>query len=421
MDWQCPGCGSMNPPETAECLCGSGHDRPVGVDMARPQEPNSSQDRGQPLSVDGPAVAISDGDTGSRALPLEFRGSAREYFRIWIVNKSLTLLTLGIFSAWAKVRRKRYLYSHTTLGGTPFQYLGLPIPILKGRILAAAGFLLYYLSTHFFTYLLPYVIAAGMIAAPWVMVRSAAFNARYSAFRNMTFHFDGSYMDAFKVLYAWGVVALFIVAFIVASIYGNPKYTGIAVGVIALIFTLSVPWWVKRLKKFLVEHSSYGGRKGVFSATGGQFYKIFLLSALILLAVAIASVALSQLMSGLKSTIFPFVIIVPIYAGYVLAYAFYQSRSGNLVWNHTALGPIRFRSALRSRDLLKLYVTNALGIVASLGLLIPWAVMRTMKYRADTMRVTLEGELTGFEGSDLTRVGALGAETMEIFDMDFSL
>ncbi|HYA39771.1 MAG TPA: YjgN family protein [Syntrophobacteraceae bacterium] len=411
----------MNPPETAECLCGSGHDRPVGVDMARPQEPNSSQDRGQPLSVDGPAVAISDGDTGSRALPLEFRGSAREYFRIWIVNKSLTLLTLGIFSAWAKVRRKRYLYSHTTLGGTPFQYLGLPIPILKGRILAAAGFLLYYLSTHFFTYLLPYVIAAGMIAAPWVMVRSAAFNARYSAFRNMTFHFDGSYMDAFKVLYAWGVVALFIVAFIVASIYGNPKYTGIAVGVIALIFTLSVPWWVKRLKKFLVEHSSYGGRKGVFSATGGQFYKIFLLSALILLAVAIASVALSQLMSGLKSTIFPFVIIVPIYAGYVLAYAFYQSRSGNLVWNHTALGPIRFRSALRSRDLLKLYVTNALGIVASLGLLIPWAVMRTMKYRADTMRVTLEGELTGFEGSDLTRVGALGAETMEIFDMDFSL
>ncbi len=411
----------MNPPETAECLCGSGHDRPVGVDMARPQEPNSSQDRGQPLSVDGPAVAISDGDTGSRALPLEFRGSAREYFRIWIVNKSLTLLTLGIFSAWAKVRRKRYLYSHTTLGGTPFQYLGLPIPILKGRILAAAGFLLYYLSTHFFTYLLPYVIAAGMIAAPWVMARSAAFNARYSAFRNMTFHFDGSYMDAFKVLYAWGVVALFIVAFIVASIYGNPKYTGIAVGVIALIFTLSVPWWVKRLKKFLVEHSSYGGRKGVFSATGGQFYKIFLLSALILLAVAIASVALSQLMSGLKSTIFPFVIIVPIYAGYVLAYAFYQSRSGNLVWNHTALGPIRFRSALRSRDLLKLYVTNALGIVASLGLLIPWAVMRTMKYRADTMRVTLEGELTGFEGSDLTRVGALGAETMEIFDMDFSL
>jgi hypothetical protein len=46
-------------------------------------------------------------------LSLEFSGSAREYFRIWITNLCLTLLTFGIFSAWAKVRKKRYTYSHT--------------------------------------------------------------------------------------------------------------------------------------------------------------------------------------------------------------------------------------------------------------------------------------------------------------------
>ena len=46
-------------------------------------------------------------------LSLEFHGSAREYFRIWIVNLCLTLLTFGIFSAWAKVRKKRFAYSHT--------------------------------------------------------------------------------------------------------------------------------------------------------------------------------------------------------------------------------------------------------------------------------------------------------------------
>ncbi len=57
-------------------------------------------------------------------LSFEFTGNAREYFRIWIVNTCLTLFTLGIFSAWAKVRKKRYLYSHTQLDGTPFQYLG---------------------------------------------------------------------------------------------------------------------------------------------------------------------------------------------------------------------------------------------------------------------------------------------------------
>ncbi|RYZ95608.1 MAG: DUF898 family protein, partial [Proteobacteria bacterium] len=32
---------------------------------------------------------------------LEFRGQAGEFFRIWIVNTLLTILTLGIYSAWA--------------------------------------------------------------------------------------------------------------------------------------------------------------------------------------------------------------------------------------------------------------------------------------------------------------------------------
>ena len=35
-----------------------------------------------------------------------FHGNGAEYFRIWIVNFLLTLLTLGVYSAWAKVRKK---------------------------------------------------------------------------------------------------------------------------------------------------------------------------------------------------------------------------------------------------------------------------------------------------------------------------
>ena len=36
--------------------------------------------------------------------PFEFTGDGAEYFRIWIVNTLLTLLTGGVFFAWAKVR-----------------------------------------------------------------------------------------------------------------------------------------------------------------------------------------------------------------------------------------------------------------------------------------------------------------------------
>jgi uncharacterized membrane protein YjgN (DUF898 family) len=69
----------------------------------------------------------------------------------------------------------------------------------------------------------------------------------------------------------------------------------------------------------------------------------------------------------------------------------------------------------------RLYVTNALGIVASVGLLIPWAVMRTLKYRADNMRVLQEGELSEFWGSDMSAVAAVGAETADFCDVDLSL
>jgi len=139
---------------------------------------------------------------------LRFTGSATEYFRIWIVNVCLTLLTLGIFSAWAKVRKKRYFYSNTQIDGTPFQYLGQPLPILKGRLIAATLFAIWYVATHYVVKLLPVVLIAGFILAPWVIVRAAAFNARYSAFRNMTFRFAGSYWGAAKVFYGWMLVTL---------------------------------------------------------------------------------------------------------------------------------------------------------------------------------------------------------------------
>jgi uncharacterized membrane protein YjgN (DUF898 family) len=361
-----------------------------------------------------------------RYLSLEFHGSAQEYFRVWIVNLCLSLLTLGIFSAWAKVRKKRYIYSHTTLDGTPFQYLGRPVPILKGRLIAGIAFAAYYISSHFMTSLLPYILGVGVVAAPWVIARSAAFNARYSAFRNMTLHFDGGYLDTVKMLYAWGILPAFAIG-MVFGWSGTELHSAIIVtilGLASVVFGISFPWLIKRLKKFIVEHTSFGGRKGSFTATGGQFFKVYLISGLITMAVAIPSFIIAGILifsTGGKSGLSPLLGVLPLYAGYVLAYAFVQSRSGNLVWNHTRLGPISFQSILRWWDLVKLYVTNALGIIVSLGLLIPWAVIRTLKYRVDKMRVVQEGDLAQFQGSDRDEVAAIGAETVDFFDVDLSL
>ncbi len=53
--------------------------------------------------------AVSAQQTDISKLPVEFKGNGFEYFQIWIVNIVLTIVTLGIYSAWATVRNKRYL------------------------------------------------------------------------------------------------------------------------------------------------------------------------------------------------------------------------------------------------------------------------------------------------------------------------
>lgn len=73
----------------------------------------------------------------------EFTGSASEYFRIWVVNLFFTLVALGVYSAWAKVRKKRYFYGSTKFDGDSFDYFGSPKAILKGRIITVAVFLAY--------------------------------------------------------------------------------------------------------------------------------------------------------------------------------------------------------------------------------------------------------------------------------------
>ena len=355
-------------------------------------------------------------------LPLRFMGSAREYFRIWIVNLCLTLLSLGVFSAWAKVRKKRYFYSHTTLDGTPFQYLAEPLPILKGRIIAAALFGVYYASSHLFTPLLPYVLVVAVALAPWVVIRSAAFNARYSAFRNMTFRFDGTYKGVLRDVYLWGLVPLLLGGSALASVHENLYVAIGASSILGLIF----PLWYRRMKRFLVRGTAFGGEHGDMTAGDGEFYKIYFLGGLLVGVTGILSGALVAVLVAAKG---PGVMVgqgvlvfmLPVYAGYVLAYAYVQARTLNLVWGKTTLGPLRFRSTLRARSLAGLYLTNALAIIASLGLLTPWAVIRTLKYRADNMRVQLDGFLSTLRGSEHSAVQATGAELSEFFDMDLSL
>jgi uncharacterized membrane protein YjgN (DUF898 family) len=107
-----------------------------------------------------------------QAMQFEFNGTALRYFGIWIVNLLLTIFTLGIYSAWAKVRTRRYFYGNTLLDGSPFDYLANLISILKGWGIAVVVLLAYNLLTNVFPVTSLLLVPLMLIVLPWVIVRA---------------------------------------------------------------------------------------------------------------------------------------------------------------------------------------------------------------------------------------------------------
>lgn len=353
-------------------------------------------------------------------LEVRFEGTSREYFRIWVVNTSLSILTLGIFSAWAKVRRKRYIYSNTVVDGTPFQYLARPLPILKGRLVAATLAATYYVSTYFWPGTLPYVVAVAVPFVPFLLMRSLAFNARYSAFRAMTFRFEGGYGRAAMVGLLGGPGLLFLVDAVPVSTSG--MYLGAAV---LAVWFVTFPWWQKAMRRYVVEHTSFGGRSGEFRVPGRAFLWVYVRAGFVFLLAAMvlgsaAGVLFAALEEASDMDLEATMLTLVGYGAALVSFAYVRARVSNLVWNGIRLGPVTFESTLSARKMISLYFTNTIGILASLGLATPWAEMRTLRYRMDCLRAFLHGEESGFRGVPGQGVSAVSAEVGEIFDLDMS-
>ena len=65
-----------------------------------------------------------------------------------------------------------------------------------------------------------------------------------------------------------------------------------------------------------------------------------------------------------------------------------------------------------------LYLTNTLAIVASAGMLIPWAMIRMARYRASRLTLLAHGDLDAFAAEASAERGAAGAELGHLFDVE---
>jgi len=339
---------------------------------------------------------------------LKFHASGSEYFRIWIVNLLLSIVTLGIYSAWAKVRRNQYFYSSTELAGSSFEYHGNPIAILKGRIVAAVVVGAYAFAGKVSPLLavVMFVVMAAVI--PWFIWRSLQFQLHNSAWRGIRFRFDGQLRDAY------------------INCLLRPLLNIVTLG-------LATPYIYQRLKAWQFNESRFGQARFATRASVGSFYKLF--GAFLLLGIVGAVVfgLLSALIVGANlAGRDPNALNLNLSLGGMIAFAVFYllilsmgplliALVQNLVWNSASLDQHQFRSEIRTGRMLFIIVTNILGVICTLGLFLPFAQVRMMRYRIESLVMIPEGSLDEFVASASADVNAAGEGVSDFMDFDFSL
>lgn len=324
--------------------------------------------------------------------PFRFHGDATEFFRIWIVNVALTVLTLGIYSAWAKVRTRRYFYASTEVAGSRMEYLARPIPILIGRGIAVALLIAYLATAQFAPIAHLFLILALVLAAPWIIVKALAFRARYSAWRGLNFRFIGGYGEA-------------IVNFLLLPVLG--------------LISLGLAWpWVKAQQQaYIAEGHRFGGHQAVFRSTTAEYYQVYV----VVVAVGVAlvmGITLLNLMAMEGGSVYLGLALIIGYFAYLAIFVFLRVKLTNLFWNGMDLDGHRFQCNLRTGPMFAIYSTNLVAIVLSLGLMIPWAMVRTARYRAQCLTLLATDDLESFVAEARHARSAAGAEIGEVFDID---
>lgn len=344
----------------------------------------------------------------TQPLVLRFNGRAGEYFGIWIVNLLLSIVTLGIYSAWAKVRKLKYFHGNTVLADAAFDYTASPMAILKGRLIAVALLIVYSVVNELSPLFGGIAMLLLFAAMPWLVVRSLRFQLRNTTYRNVRFDFDGSVGGA--------ALTMLLLPFLAVLSLG-----------------LLLPYAVRQQNRYIADHVMFGSSRFKLDVGVAPFYWLYLKAfGWLLLSLALLAAAGYQLSSGFagsgnpaadKQMFMQYFLIG--YAGlYLLGffiYVYVQAHMTNLVWNNASLAGHRFASSLKPGKLLGIYLGNMLAMIATLGLFTPVAAIRLARYRVENLALLPAGDLDNFNAIHFGTKSATGEEISDAFDLDVAL
>ncbi len=353
-----------------------------------------------------------------------FYGTGAEYFKIWIVNLVLTIITLGIYSPWAKVRRLRYFYGNTELNDEPFDFTANPKRILLGRVIALGV----YIAISVLGQFSPTIAAIGgfLILAlfPWLVRSTLRFRARNSQYKNVRFAFVGSLLAAYILFVFVAVLNMMLVGAVYLS--NNSDTTGAVTGILVLMvgIALLMPFAWKLFKTYQFDNTQFGEMQFEWHASMFDVYKAVLIPIGIAIAVFIGAAVIMGLGAATGSDFGVGIVVVAMIGMYMmmlLIVPLTQACLHKVVWDNLTVGDSAF--ALNDFSIFRfafIQFTNYLMIVLTLGLFSPWAAVRLHRYKTETLSLLSYENFDEIVTPQMVEASALGEEIADVFDIDVS-
>jgi uncharacterized membrane protein YjgN (DUF898 family) len=384
---------------------------------------------------------------------LKFEGSGKEYFKIWIVNVLLTIVTLGFYYPWAKVRNRRYFYANSILNDRNFEYHATGKQLFVGFLISMALFITYVVIQQVSPIGSLMLIGALFIAIPWLIWRSMMFNMRMTSFSNVHFGFVGKLSDSYMNFFVYpallmiGYIVLAIGVEVLMPILGMGLTSMISFIVFLIFIVFAVSFIKKKNTEYIINVSRYG--QGIFQTnvktkefmtimlkTIGIAILTMLITALIIGALVYATVGLEtlisiqeaandpQMMQAKMAAIMPIVGLA--YLGMILAsmfiMAYSMTRQRTYVYNNTTLDDeISFGSTLKAKQFAWVMITNFLAVIATLGLAMPWAKVRVARVMLENTQVHATAGFDQYMTQKQNESSSLGEQIGDAFDVDVGL
>ena len=386
---------------------------------------------------------------------LRFTGSGSEYFKIWIVNVSLTIITLGIYYPWAKVRNRRYFYANTNLADRNFEYHATGKQLFIGFLIATGIFIVFRVISQISPIGGSLVLLGALfLAIPWLIWRSLMFNIRVTSFSNVHFAFKGKLKQAYVNFFVYPflltgllvgvnlVISVVITKLILNSDDNSLDWLGNIMPIIMIASFLLGFYLFALIKKKNIEYVINGSRygQGIFETIlETKKFVIINLKAIGVSLVVVGIIGAFMAMFGggmeLLSTFNPenleepkmskgfLGIIAMLYLFMILAMilimSFTITRQRTYIYENTKLdNKISFSSTLRARDFAWVMLSNMLLVLITLGFAMPWAKVRMARLMLENTLIDTSVGFDEYITQKQDEESSLGEQIGDAFDVD---